>query len=214
MSCSSLLYSSLWCRSSSGYLHIKLKSGNIHASFLVCMCKSTDLLQTHCFGRCPASSSRLWRAGCLSNVAHQSKLQKASVDPAVMRSGLWKNIQESKLQWLWIRSRETKNTSRSLTFPLRLETSAEQTQFIINNSINQSSTIQWSEIRPLESRCHWLPSSPLSLWLCVKELRYVCSSPPAYPSSSASSAPLPPSVQWLYLLLHLGETDEASQTAV
>ncbi len=94
MSCSSLLYSSLWCRSSSGYLHIKLKSGNIHASFLVCMCKSTDLLQTHCFGRCPASSSRLWRAGCLSNVAHESKLQKASVDPAVMRSGLWKNIQD------------------------------------------------------------------------------------------------------------------------
>ncbi len=57
------------------------------------MCKRTDLLQSHCCGRCPASSSRLRGAGCPSIVAHESKLQKTSVDPAVMRSGLWKNIQ-------------------------------------------------------------------------------------------------------------------------
>jgi len=58
---------------------------------------------------------------------------------------------------------------------------------------------EWSQIdlSPLETRRHCLSSSPPCLWVCVKELRCVCSSPPASPSSSASSAPLPPSVQWL-----------------
>ncbi len=135
-----------------------------------CMCNSTDLLQTHCFGRCPASSSRLWRAGCPSIVAHESKLQKASVDPAV-RSGLWKNIQDQNCSDFTFRSRETRDTSRSLTFPSWLETPAEQThhlssrtQSIINQSING-----WSEIRPLESRRHWLfIISSVSLIVCER----------------------------------------------
>ncbi len=163
-----------------------------------CMCNSTDLLQTHYFGQCPASSSRLWRAGCPSIVAHESKLQKASVDPAV-RSGLWKNIQDQNCSDFSFRSRETRDTSRSLTFPSWLETPAEQTHHLSSRTqsiINQSNN-GWSEIRPLESRRHWISSSPPCLWLCVKELRCVCSSPPASPSSSASSAPLPLSVQWL-----------------
>ncbi len=50
-------------------------------------------VQTHCLDDVlhllPDSEGQV----CPSIVAHESKLQKVSVDPAVMRSGLWKNIQ-------------------------------------------------------------------------------------------------------------------------
>ncbi len=215
-SCSSLVYGSFWCSSSSSYSHIMLKSVKYssHASF-PCMCNSTDLLQTYCFGQCPASSSRLWRAGCPSIVAHESKLQKASVDPAV-RSGLWKNIQDQNCSDFTFRSRETRDTQQITHLSIVTGTPAEQTQPIYHqDSINHQSIINgWSEIRPLESRFHWLSSSPPCLWLCMKELRCVLSSPPALLHSSAffcSSSSLSAVIVALSSSLR---TDEASQTAV
>ncbi len=69
-------------------------------------------LDTHCVWESPASSSRLWTAGYSSNVAHESKLQNSSVDPAV-RSGLWKNIQDQNCRGFEFRSTERRNTSSS-----------------------------------------------------------------------------------------------------
>ncbi len=108
-----------------------------------CMCNSTDLLQTYCFGRCPASSSRLWRAGCPSIVAHESKLQKASVDPAV-RSGLWKNIQDQNCSDFTFRSRENQRHQQITHLSIVTGNSCRtNTPFIIKNSINHQSINQW-----------------------------------------------------------------------
>ncbi len=82
----------------------------------------------------------------------------------------------SELQWLYLQKQRDQRHQQITHLPSWLETPAEQThhlssrtQSIINQSING-----WSEIRPLESRRHWLSSSPPCLWLCVKELRCVC----------------------------------------
>ncbi len=100
------------------------------------VCNSTDRLQTYSFGQSSASSSRLCKAGCPSNVAHESKLQKASVDLAV-RSGLLNNIQESELHLLWLQ-KQRKQRHQQITH-LSIMTGnfcRIYTQFIINKSIN------------------------------------------------------------------------------
>ncbi len=115
------------------------------------------------------------------------------------------HMNQSSRRRLWIRlwdldSGRTFRIRTAVTLPSeaeRPETPADHSPFhrdwkllqnkhtIYHQELNQSSINQsingWSEIRPLESRRHWLSSSPPCLWLCVKELRCVCSSPPASP---------------------------------
>ncbi len=124
----SLLYDLM--KYSSDSLELHRISSNYYIFFLscmlICLCLfiselyhllywyllKSDLLQTHCVWESPASSSRLWTAGYSSNVAHESKLQNSSVDPAV-RSGLWKNIQDQNCRGFEFRSTERRNTSSS-----------------------------------------------------------------------------------------------------
>ncbi len=61
-----------------------------------------------------------------SIVAHELKLQKASVDPAVMKSGLWKNIQDQNCP-------ERPETSAD-HLPLHCETSTEQTHHLLSTT--------------------------------------------------------------------------------
>ncbi len=119
-----------------------------------CMYNSTDLFQTHCCGQCPASSSRLWKVGCPSNVAHESKLQKASVDPAVI-SGLWKKIQDQNCSGFGSESERPETPADHSPFHCDRKL-LQNKHTIYHQQLNQSSINQWSEIRPSESRRHWL----------------------------------------------------------
>ncbi len=141
------VYGSFWCSSSSGYSHIMLKSVNIPSCIISSVCVTAQIF------------SRLTVLDDVLHLLPDSEGQVAQVS--------W-HMNQSSRRRLWIRlwdldsgrtfrirtavdftfrSRETRDTSRSLTFPSWLETPAEQThhlssrtQSIINQSING-----WSE---------------------------------------------------------------------
>ncbi len=92
-SCSSLVYGSFWCSSSSGYSHIMLKSVNIPSCIISSVCVTAQIFSRLTVWTMSCIFFQTLKGRCPSIVAHESKLQKASVDPAV-RSGLWKNIQD------------------------------------------------------------------------------------------------------------------------
>ncbi len=95
-----------------GSISITYVNLSLFLNYLIFWCLLKSDLDTHCVWESPASSSRLWTAGYSSNVAHESKLQNSSVDPAV-RSGLWKNIQDQNCRGFEFRSTERRNTSSS-----------------------------------------------------------------------------------------------------
>ncbi len=162
-----------WCSRWSGSSHIMLKSVNMHHFQCVCMRAQIFCSQTHCSGRCPASSSRLWRAGCPSNVAHESKLQKASVDPAVMRSGLWKNIQDQNCSGFGSEAERPETPADHSPFHwdwklLQNKHSIDHQQLnqsSINQSINQS--IIWNQTFRKQTSLAFIISS-MSLIVCER----------------------------------------------
>ncbi len=155
--CSSLVYGSFWCSSSSGYSHIMLKSVNIPSCIISSVCVTAQIF----------SRLTVWTMSCIFFQTLKGRLPKyrgtwIKAPEGVCGSGceIW-TLEEhsgSELQWLYLQKQRDQRHQQITHLSIVTGNSCRtNTHFIIKNSsiINQSIN-GWSEIRPLESRRHWL----------------------------------------------------------